>query len=120
MSTAMHEDASTSVLRRMKEGGFDFAQFHPIEFYAIFPDEERARMAAGQFRGESLNTQITARADGVWHLQVSKVMYATGVGIGAFEQNLESIVAPLGGMLDGWGVTQEIRPSKADLQSSAR
>lgn len=51
MSTAFHEDSSTSVLRRMKEGGFDFAQFHPIEFYAIFPDEERARMAARNFRG---------------------------------------------------------------------
>lgn len=120
MSTALHEDASTSVLRRMKEGGFDFAQFHPIEFYAIFPDEERARMVAGQFRGESLNAQVTPREDGIWHLQISKVMYATQAGIGAFEQNLESIVAPLGGMLDGWGVTQEVRPSKSDLQQPAR
>lgn len=51
MSTAYQEDISTSVLRRMKEGGFDFSQFHPIEFYAIFPDEERARRAAGHFRG---------------------------------------------------------------------
>ncbi|MGP0175253.1 ribonuclease E inhibitor RraB [Pseudomonas sp. NCHU5208] len=120
MSTALHDDASTSVLRRMKEGGFDFAQFHPIEFYAIFPDEERARMAASNFRGESLNAQITPREDGIWHLQVSKVMYATQAGIGAFEQSLESIVVPLGGMLDGWGVTQEVRPTKADLQASAR
>lgn len=109
MSTALHEDSSTKVLRRMKEGGFDFAQFHPIEFYAIFPDEERARMAAGNFRGESLNAQVSARDDGAWHLQISKVMYATHGGIGDFEHSLESIVVPLGGTLDGWGVTQEIK-----------
>ena len=111
MSTAIHEDSSTSVLRRMKEGGFDFAQFHPIEFYAIFPDEERARMAARNFRGESLNAQIFAREDGIWHLQISKVMYATHAGIGAFEHDLESIVVPLGGKMDGWGVTQEVKAS---------
>ena len=36
MSTeAYQEDISSSVLRRMKEGGFDFSRFHPIEFYAI-------------------------------------------------------------------------------------
>ncbi|RJG13449.1 ribonuclease E inhibitor RraB [Pseudomonas cavernicola] len=109
MSTAFHDDVSSNVLRRMKEGGFDFARIHPIEFYAIFPDEERARMAAKNFRSESLNAQVTARDDGAWHLLISKVMYATYDGIGDFEQDLELLVAPLGGVLDGWGVTQEIK-----------
>ncbi|AYF87236.1 ribonuclease E inhibitor RraB [Pseudomonas sp. JS3066] len=108
MSTAFHDDVSTSLLRRMKEGGFDFARVHPIEFYAIFPDEDRARTAAKNFRGESLNAQVTVRADGAWHLQVSKVMYATHAGIGDFEHDLEALVVPLGGVLDGWGVTQEV------------
>ena len=35
-------------------------------------------------------------------------MYATFDGIGDFEQDLEYLVEPLGGVLDGWGVTQEI------------
>jgi hypothetical protein len=35
-------------------------------------------------------------------------MYATFDGIGDFEQDLEHLVEPLGGVLDGWGVTQEI------------
>ena len=109
MSTALHDDVSNGVLRRMKEGGFDFASFHPIEFYAIFPDEERARMATRKFRGESLHALVTERDDGVWHLQVSKVMFATYHGIGDFEHDLESVVAPLGGKLDGWGVPQEIK-----------
>ncbi|AYC33246.1 ribonuclease E inhibitor RraB [Pseudomonas cavernae] len=108
MSTAFHDDVSSHVLRRMKESGFDFSRFHPIEFYAIFPDEERARMAAKQFRGESLNAQVSAR-DGAWHLLVSKVMYATYEDIGDFEHDLESLFSPLGGVLDGWGVTQEIK-----------
>ena len=111
MSTAFHDDVSTNLLRRMKEGGFDFARVHPIEFYAIFPDVDRARMAARNFRGESLNAQVSVRADGAWHLQVSKVMYATHAGIGDFEHDLEALVVPLGGVLDGWGVTQEI-PAK--------
>lgn len=109
MSTAFQDDVSTHVLRRMKEGGFDFARVHPIEFYVIFPDENRARQAAREFRGESLNAQVSLRDDGAWHLQVSKVMYATYAGIGDFEQDMESLVAPLGGVLDGWGVTQEVR-----------
>jgi hypothetical protein len=49
MSTAYQEDISSNVLRRMKEGGFDFSRFHPIEFYAIFPDEERARGQQANF-----------------------------------------------------------------------
>lgn len=60
MSTALHDDVSNGVLRRMKEGGFDFASFHPIEFYALFPDEERARLATRQFRGESLHALVTS------------------------------------------------------------
>lgn len=108
MSTTFQDDVSGNVLRRMKEGGFDFARVHPIEFYAIFPDEDRARRAAGTFRGESLNAQVSIREDGAWHLLVSKVMYATHSGIDDFEQNLESLVGPLGGVLDGWGVTQEV------------
>ncbi|UUY07121.1 ribonuclease E inhibitor RraB [Pseudomonas sp. J452] len=111
MSTVIQEDVSNNVLRRMKEGGFDFARVHPIEFYAIFPDEERARQVAGTFRGESLNAQVSVRDDGAWHLQVSKVMYATHAGIGDFEQDLELLVVPLGGVLDGWGVTQEVHAS---------
>ena len=74
MSTAFQDDGSNNVLRRMKEGGFDFARVHPIEFYAIFQNEERAREAARQFRGESLNAQVSVREDGAWQLQVSKVM----------------------------------------------
>ena len=107
MATIAPEDISSTVLRRMREGGFDFARAHPIEFYAIFPDEERARQAARNFRGESLNAQVSYR-EGAWHLQVSKVMYATHSGIDDFEHNLEELVVPLGGVLDGWGVTQEL------------
>lgn len=107
MATIAPDDISSTVLRRMREGGFDFARAHPIEFYAIFPDEERARQAARNFRGESLNAQVCYR-EGAWHLQVSKVMYATHAGIDDFEHNLEELVVPLGGVLDGWGVTQEL------------
>jgi hypothetical protein len=110
MSTAYQEDISSSVLRRMKEGGFDFSRFHPIEFYAIFPDEERARRAAGKFhRGESLNAQVSVRDDGAWALELSKVMYATYDDIGDFEQGFEAVVEPLGGIIEGWGVKQEVR-----------
>ena len=109
MSTAYQEDISSNVLRRMKEGGFDFSRFHPIEFYAIFPDEERARRAAGKFRGESINAQVSARDDGAWSLELSKVMYATYDDIGDFEQGFSAVVEPLGGIIEGWGVKQEVR-----------
>ena len=110
MSTAYQEDISSSVLRRMKEGGFDFSRFHPIEFYAIFPDEERARRAAGHFhRGESLDAQVSVRDDGAWALELCKVMYATYDDIGDFEQGVEAVVEPLGGIIEGGGVKQEVR-----------
>lgn len=102
-----NEDVSSSVLRQMKDGGFDFTRIHPIEFYATFPDEACAREAAEQFRGESLNAQVSELDDGAWHLQLSKVMYATYKGIGAFEQVFESAVSPLGGEVEGWGVKHE-------------
>ncbi|MCQ4294961.1 ribonuclease E inhibitor RraB [Pseudomonas stutzeri] len=108
MSSTFHEDVSSTVLRRMKEGGFDFARVHPIEFYAVFPEQDPAEIAAQNFRGETINTQVFPREDGSWNLQVSKVMYATFNGIGDFEQDLEHLVEPLGGVLDGWGVTQEL------------
>ncbi len=107
MARVSPEDIGNTVLRRMREGGFDFARVHPIEFYAIFTDEAPARQAAGQFRGEWLNAQV-CRRDGAWQLQVSKVMYATRDGIDDFEHDLQAIVGPLGGILDGWGVTQEL------------
>lgn len=104
--SSQYEDISSTVLRRMKEGGFDFAQIHPIEFYAVFPDEERARRAAGQFRGESLSAQVRESDDG-WQLELSKVMYATYGGIGEFEHDFEIAISPLGGEIQGWGVKQE-------------
>ena len=109
MSTTYQEDISSHVLRRMKEGGFDFASIHPIEFYAIFPDEERARQAAEKFRGESVNVQLNAREDGAWYLELSKLMYATYDGIGDFEQDFQSAIFGLDGEVEGWGVKQEIK-----------
>lgn len=115
MSTILHEDVGSGILRRMKEGGFDFASVHPIEFYAIFPDRARALKATHNFRGESLHAQVTERDEGDWYLQVSKVMHVTPAGIGDFSQDLESVVIPLGGELDGWGVTQQLgRASRQD------
>ncbi|MFV0455890.1 MAG: ribonuclease E inhibitor RraB [Pseudomonas sp.] len=111
MSTTFHEDVSSNVLLRMKEGGFDFSRVHPIEFYAVFPGREQACEAASNFRGECINAQVSPRDDGAWDLQVSKVMYATYDGIGDFEQDLENLVEPLGGVVDGWGVTQELGSS---------
>ncbi|MFC3609592.1 ribonuclease E inhibitor RraB [Stutzerimonas tarimensis] len=108
MATTLTDDVSSTVLRRMKEGGFDFARAHPIDFYAILPDEDCAREAASQFRGESTNAQVFPREEGGWNLQVSKIMYATYNGIGEFEHDLEELVEPLGGVIDGWGVTQEL------------
>ncbi|MGY4523523.1 ribonuclease E inhibitor RraB [Pseudomonas sp. UBA4617] len=105
--SSQNDDISSNVLRQMKAGGFDFTQIHPIEFYAVFPDEDGARRAAGQFRGESLNAQVKERGDGAWHLELSKVMYATYGGIGDFEETFEQLVTPYGGEVEGWGVKQE-------------
>lgn len=105
--SSQYDDISSSVLRQMKAGGFDFTRIHPIEFYAVFPDEAAARRAAVQFRGESFSAQVSERDDGAWHLELSKVMYATHGGIGAFEQAFERLVSPHGGEVEGWGVKQE-------------
>lgn len=104
--SSQYEDISSTVLRRMKEGGFDFAQIHPIEFYAVFPDEERARRAAGKFRGESLSAQVRESDEG-WQLELSKVMFATYGGIGEFEHDFELAILPLDGEIQGWGVKQD-------------
>ena len=92
--SSQNDDISSNVLRQMKAGGFDFTQIHPIEFYAR------------QFRGESLNAQVK-EGDGGWHLELSKVMYATYCGIGDFEEAFEQLVTPYGGEVEGWGVKHE-------------
>lgn len=104
---SQNNDISSSVLRQMKDGGFDFTRIHPIEFYATFPTEACARRAANEFRGESINAQVRELVSGAWHLELSKVMYATHFGIGDFEDTFEQIVSPLGGEVEGWGVKQE-------------
>ncbi|WP_312932416.1 ribonuclease E inhibitor RraB [Pseudomonas sp.] len=104
---SQNDDISSTVLRQMKEGGFDFTRIHPIEFYATFPDEACAWQAAGAFRGESTNAQVCELEEGDWHLQLSKVMYATYCGIGDFEAVFERVISPLGGEVKGWGVRQE-------------
>ena len=43
--SSQNDDISSNVLRQMKAGGFDFTRIHPIEFYAVFPDEAGARRA---------------------------------------------------------------------------
>ena len=45
--------------------------------------------------------------DGAWHLELSKVMYATYGGIGDFEEWFEQLVSPYGGEVEGWGVKHE-------------
>lgn len=49
------------------------------------------------------------RDDGAWALELSKVMYATYDDIGDFEQGFSAVVEPLGGIIEGWGVKQEVR-----------
>lgn len=36
-------------------------------------------------------------------------MFTTYDGIGDFEQDFEAVVEPLGGIIEGWGVKQEVR-----------
>ena len=72
-----------------------------------FPCTTHLPAAAGQFRGESLNAQVKELGDGAWHLELSKVMYATHGGIGDFEEAFEQLVTPYGGEVEGWGVKQE-------------
>jgi len=43
------------------------------------------------------------------YLELSKIMFATYDGIGDFEQDFEAVVEPLGGIIEGWGVKQEVR-----------
>jgi len=52
---------------------------------------------------------VSARDDGAWYLELSKVMFATYDGIGDFEQDFGAVVEPLGGIIEGWGVKQEVR-----------
>lgn len=118
MTVSAAESSSRNLLLRMKEGGFDFSRIHAIDFYLLFPAQAPAQRAAQLFRGESLNTQVYRRANGSWYLQVSKVMHASHAAIEDFEHSLQALVLPLGGIADGWGVTQE--PSASSPESPGR
>ena len=83
--SSQNDDISSDVLRQMKAGGFDFTQIHPIEFYAVFPDEAGARCAARQFRGESLNAQVK-EGDGGWHLERARSCMPPIVGLATLKR----------------------------------
>lgn len=102
------DDVSVNVLCCMKEGGFDFVCIYFIDFFVIFFSEWEVCQVVGQFCGEFFRVQVVVCDDGFWNLQVSKVMYVIYVVIGVFEYDLEEVVVLLGGVLDGWGVIQEV------------
>lgn len=108
MSLSIEGTTCHSVLQRMKECGFDFSRLHPIEFYAVFRCEDTARGLTQRFTGEFSHAWVDGRDDGSWELQVSRVMYATPEDIQGFEQRLGTLVEPLGGEMDGWGVSLEV------------
>lgn len=120
MPSFSRDEISRNMLVQMKKGGFDFAAFHSIEFYAILPDRQAAQAIASQFHGESLNATIQEGLDGAWTLQLSKVMMATQLGIGAFEDELQARVEQFGGVTDGWGVEQQVRLPPGEWLSGLR
>ena len=66
--SSQYDDISINVLRSMKEGGFDFARIHPIEFYAVspmrsVPAEQPGNSAASRSMHRSVNVQMAA---GIW------------------------------------------------------
>jgi hypothetical protein len=120
MPSFSRDEISRNMLVQMKKGGFDFAAFHSIEFYAILPDRQAAQAVARQFCGESMNTTIQQGEGDAWTLQLSKVMVATQLGIVAVEEDLQARVEPLGGVTDGWGVEQQVRLPPGEWLASLR
>lgn len=120
MHSFSRDEISRNMLLQMKKGGFDFAAFHPIEFYAILPDRQAAQTVARQFSGESTNVTLLEGQDGAWTLQLSKVMVATQRGIGDVEEDLQARIEPLGGVTDGWGVEQQLRLPPGEWLASQR
>lgn len=105
-------DTNGDVLRRMEAHGFDFANPHDVEFFAIFPSEDAADIVAKQYvadhkAGDRLeNIETKPVGGGSMQLILVKRMLVTYENVTQFENNLAERVKPNEGRLDGWGVMQ--------------
>ncbi len=102
------EDADGDALRRLADAGFDFSVPHDVDFFAVFPDEARARATVEAYMEDEEASPIesvqAAETDGQFELTFIKNMRVTYEAIVAFEEELRARVEAGGGQLDGWGV----------------
>jgi len=100
------DDENGDVLRRMQSSGDDLTKSRDIDFTVVFPDESSARQFAAAFGSERYYVPVRHSecvADLPWDVEVRCDMVPDHAAIGAFEERLEALAAPLGGRNDGWG-----------------
>jgi hypothetical protein len=104
MSTAYPRDADGDALRRVVDSGADMSRPMTIDFSVKVADEKTARHLAELVEARGFDPSISENDGSVsWSVHCSKSMLATYDGVVAVQAELKALVAPHGGVCDGWG-----------------
>jgi hypothetical protein len=105
------ENENGDVLFRMANNGDDLFKARDVNFSVVFQEREAAQQFADHFRKLGFEVEI-AEPQGLTRrkhdVTVTINMVPSYESITNFEQQLESVAAPLGGKNDGWGCFQQV------------
>lgn len=99
-------DDNGDVLRRMQENGDDLTEPRDINFTAVFPGKSVAEVFADHFKrlGHVVSVEKTECVPELpWDVVVVNPMLPRHNDISEFEDTLEELALPFGGLNDGWG-----------------
>lgn len=104
------DDENGDVLRRMRESGDNVSAARDIDFTVVFATRDQVQEFGDHFH--DLGYRVSAKQSGCvadlpWDVVVVKNMVPTHAAITAFEAELQSVAAPLGGRNDGWGCFEQ-------------
>jgi len=114
MSISFPDDDNGAMLQSLREHHFDFTIEHPVDFFALLPNEQAAQQLAGHFRPLQQDyptiTHIELRpaVDGrQTELIITRQMLVSYDSVKQFENELHGLCKPHKGSSDGWGVLQD-------------
>lgn len=108
------DDDNGELLAEMAEQGVDLTQFHTVDFFILFEQQDHAQSFADAIQHDELapSTKIQRCSDtGVWEVLTSIKMVPEHSLLTTTEQYLESLADKHHGYGDGWGILSDLNES---------
>lgn len=93
-----------SIIESLREISGDLTRPHQVDFYFTFKAETAAKAASGEMeqQGYTVVDLSPSPGDGLWQLQVQRMLVPELAGMNAASLALDAIARQHGGDYDGW------------------